>query len=132
MEKSHCWSCLKYVTCYQAVYNILGWSHFHNMLHSKLGSIFNKPKTSYELWTQRKPKINHFMIFLIYMLCPHTHQKMKQVNSKVIKCVSLNMENKKESKGTSYMIVLFIRLFLAKMWSLMKNPCSKCENSQKN
>jgi hypothetical protein len=56
---------------------------------------------------------------------------MKQVNSKVIKCVSLNMENKKELNGTSYMIVLFIRLFLAKMWSLMKNPCSKCENTIK-
>jgi hypothetical protein len=40
-------------------YNILGWSHFHNMLHSKLGSFFNKPKTSYELWTQHKPKIDH-------------------------------------------------------------------------
>jgi hypothetical protein len=46
------------------------------------------------------------------MLCPHSHQKMKQVNFKAIKCVSLDMENKKELKGTSYMIVLFIRLFL--------------------
>jgi hypothetical protein len=29
------------------------------------------------------------------------------------------------------MIVIFIRLFLAKMWSLMKNPCSKGENTVK-
>jgi hypothetical protein len=34
------------------------------------------------------------------MLCPHTHQKMKEVNSKTIKCVSLGIKNKKELKGT--------------------------------